>query len=251
MNKKREIIAKRTMLNAERLLLKHIDRFNNLLYGVQISKDTFSFRNKLINGKVKSLTRIIENELYNLCLTNSNHDMLASEDQEEVLEFILRDRPGGNLVESIRNHVGKLNNEVEAYIEASLYFDLQITEGLSILKKNLSNAYNNKFIRKAYREIRNPNSLLIKSKGATVDSGHYKTSVANIKRLLGFVVIETLTNRMVNEFKREGAIGYFVSRGSSYPCDYCDSFVGFHDINDVSSIPPFHGSCYCIVEPVY
>lgn len=37
--------------------------------------------------------------------------------------------------------------------------------------------------------------------------------------------------------------GYFVYRGSSFPCEECDSMVGFHTSPD--DLPPYHPHCVC------
>lgn len=46
----------------------------------------------------------------------------------------------------------------------------------------------------------------------------------------------------------EGKRGYYVYRGSSYPCEICDAQVGFlHDINDEMGKPLFHPNCKCFI----
>ena len=43
-----------------------------------------------------------------------------------------------------------------------------------------------------------------------------------------------------------GKRGYYVYRGSSYPCEICDAQVGFlHDISDTEGLPPQHNHCVC------
>lgn len=55
-----------------------------------------------------------------------------------------------------------------------------------------------------------------------------------------------------DEYEERGAAGYWVGRGSNYPCEaICDLKVGFHDINDKEGFPPFHGHCCCWAIPVY
>lgn len=52
---------------------------------------------------------------------------------------------------------------------------------------------------------------------------------------------------------RSGAKGFYVYRGSSYPCDTCQQECGvFHPIEDAAlSHPPFHGNCVCYAVYVY
>jgi len=52
---------------------------------------------------------------------------------------------------------------------------------------------------------------------------------------------------------RNGALGFYVFRGSSYPCQTCQEQVGvFHPMEEsVWSHPPFHNNCVCYVVYVY
>ena len=248
--KQRERISKKARKDVETLIKSHIDRFNNLLYMTQISYDTFSFKNKVISKKVDNLTNIIENELYNLCINSSLYNLNENENSNDVISFITRDKDSGSLASNIKKYVSVLNSEIEAYIESSLYFDISIANGLKVLKNNLENAYNTDFIVKAYKEVDKPKNNIIKLKGLTVKKGEYKTSLANLKRLAWFVVIESITYRQISIFKNMGFSKVVVLRGSSYPCSYCDSFLGVYDINDFENLPPQHSNCYCYIEPV-
>lgn len=49
----------------------------------------------------------------------------------------------------------------------------------------------------------------------------------------------------------EGADGFYVLRGSNYPCDICDSHVGFHKIEETEHFPLFHGHCCCVAIPIF
>ena len=45
-----------------------------------------------------------------------------------------------------------------------------------------------------------------------------------------------------------GKKGYYVYRGSSFPCEICDAQTGFlHDINDEEGKPQFHPNCCCYI----
>ena len=56
---------------------------------------------------------------------------------------------------------------------------------------------------------------------------------------------------LANDYKEDGAVGYYVFRGSSYPCDLCDSACGFHPLTDMSFFPPLHPHCCCGAVPIY
>lgn len=43
-----------------------------------------------------------------------------------------------------------------------------------------------------------------------------------------------------------GKKGYYVYRGSSFPCEICDAQTGFlHDMSDLEGLPPRHPRCVC------
>lgn len=45
-----------------------------------------------------------------------------------------------------------------------------------------------------------------------------------------------------------GKKGYYVFRGSSYPCEVCDFQTSFpHDASDKAGLPPYHPHCCCYV----
>ena len=48
----------------------------------------------------------------------------------------------------------------------------------------------------------------------------------------------------------DGIEGFFVMRGSSYPCTLCDSMVGFHPATDSDLLPQYHAHCACIAVPM-
>ena len=48
----------------------------------------------------------------------------------------------------------------------------------------------------------------------------------------------------------DGIEGFFVMRGSSYPCALCDSMVGFHPATDSDLLPQYHAHCACIAVPM-
>lgn len=51
-------------------------------------------------------------------------------------------------------------------------------------------------------------------------------------------------------FRRDGAVGYRIERGSDYDCPLCDSYVGpVYPVGEM--ILPIHPRCVCIPVPVY
>lgn len=52
--------------------------------------------------------------------------------------------------------------------------------------------------------------------------------------------------------RKLGAKGYYIERGSSYPCDTCEDHTGrFFPIDDREHIPQYHRNCRCFVVFCY
>ena len=81
--------------------------------------------------------------------------------------------------------------------------------------------------------------------------GVYHSAFQNIVRNAQGTISIAWERQQRNYARRNGAIGFRIHRGSSYPCDICDEQVayGVHPITD--DMPPFHSRCCCIVEFVY
>lgn len=67
---------------------------------------------------------------------------------------------------------------------------------------------------------------------------------------LGVLLTTVVAKGWMQNWRREneGKRGYYVYRGSSYPCEICDAQVGFlHAMDDYEGMPPYHPSCKCWV----
>lgn len=83
--------------------------------------------------------------------------------------------------------------------------------------------------------------------------GLYKAGYGNIVRNAQGTIAVAWSKEEYNFAKRSGAIGFIPHRGSSYPCDLCDSHAErFHRIGDPNDPPPlYHSRCCCWTTYVY
>lgn len=76
--------------------------------------------------------------------------------------------------------------------------------------------------------------------------GIYHSAYGNIVRNAQGTISIAWGREQKNYAKRNGAIGFIVFRGSSYPCAICDDEVDggyIHPIGD--AVPPYHVNCVC------
>lgn len=247
--KQREKLSKDGGSYIDVILKDHIEKVILLLYGLPRKAELLDIVSN-DNKDYLKLKEEVEDRVYSMILSQSLSNLQDREEEDEIVGFMFQEVNGTNIADSIVKHIATLSDEIRAYIELSIYFNITVSKGLMILLNNLKNAYSTDLIRKGYDEIKNPATKIIKARGMTVRDGEYKTSIANLKRLATYSILGAITFRQISDFIRNGAIGWVSHRGSSYPCSFCDSKVGFHPISD-HDFPPYHGNCYCHITPQY
>lgn len=112
------------------------------------------------------------------------------------------------------------------------------------VKSQYSDPYTNGIIDRANRKGAN---IQVPSYG----HGIYHSAYGNIVRNAQGTIAIAWGRENKNFAKREGAIGFRIFRGSSYPCPLCDEEVGvgIHPMTD--AVPPLHLNCCCVVEFIY
>lgn len=119
------------------------------------------------------------------------------------------------------------------------YSDSQI---LSAIRTGYKDPYKASVITKARKRDIN---IATPSYGKGIYRNAYQNIIRNARQ-----VISIAWGMMEQEYgKKNNAVGFEVYRGSSYPCDLCDSMVGFHELGD--QFPPFHPQCVCGCRFVY
>lgn len=83
--------------------------------------------------------------------------------------------------------------------------------------------------------------------------GLYRSGYGNIVRNAQGTIAVAWAKEEYNYNKRNGAVGFIPHRGSSFPCDLCDSHAErFHKMNDHNDPPPlYHSRCCCYTTYVF
>lgn len=81
--------------------------------------------------------------------------------------------------------------------------------------------------------------------------GIYHSAYGNIVRNAQGTIAIAWGREDKNYAKRNGAIGFRIFRGSSYPCPLCDSEVDKGIQPMTAKSVPFHLNCRCLVEYIY
>lgn len=231
--------AERSMLyHLERLMRKAAEDIVALLYAKGISVDTLKY-NRLQKQVEESINEIILN------LQESIADIfetLAIADHEEnrntILPFILGENHGMTFDERLTDYVGKYKNELLLLIGAGLLLGIGKSALAKSIGDNLRQPYANPMLKDG---IEAP---------LTYGRGRSNSMYNAISGLTKYGIESAWMQHWELKTKSDGAIGWLVQRGSSYPCAQCDENCGFHSIDEGTNLPQ-HLSCCCYAVPIY
>lgn len=230
--------AERSMLyHLERLMRKAAEDIVALLYAKGISVDTLKY-NRLQKQVEESINEIILN------LQESIADIfetLAIADHEEnrntILPFILGENNGANFDERLTDYVGKYKNELLLLVGAGLLLGIGKSALVKSIGDNLRQPYANPMLKDGIE------------KSISYGRGRTNSMFTAIGDLTRFGIAEAwMKNQYINN-RKDGCVGWLVQRGSHFPCELCDSKVGFHA--DESDLPLYHSHCCCYAVPIY
>jgi hypothetical protein len=232
-------------------------RICTLTYNQGVAPSYFTFekyiqlQNKVdgeINKLMRDLYQIIEQ--YSIACSSLAMNKNDREDELDVIGYINRPIDGRDINARLAEYGEKAKYEFEAMIAAGLLLSKPINAVFNDYKAFLLQPYSSALI----KEVRAQKGVKIAAKrlltrNVSFGAGKYISTTSSLYRLgegtLNYVY------HWADEIymQRNGAIGYNVYRGSSYPCQACDDVVGFHPIG--SYVLPVHPRCVCYKVPIY
>lgn len=157
---------------------------------------------------------------------------------------------------SVRSLINTYTNRFKFEVETWLAIGLSRGLTLSTLKAQFTLFSNLPFNNPLFNEAKKQKDLTatrIQSGGVSYGVGKYTSAENSLVRLGRYAVADITRNAQWHEWTADGApllLGYNVSRGSTYPCSYCDMMCGFHPAGR-AWLPPYHAHCCCIAVPVF
>lgn len=184
----------------------------------------------------------------------SDCELLAVDDRDDERDAILLYMNSERFADTLESHINErchtFYNEVAAVYTAGKMLGQDEDALLSSIKENLEHPWQNEVLVEVRDKITKGE---IEADISDFEEPHFGKGVPiSSKTDLEFRTIQEVVD-VWNEFQwREnygkGAKGYFVLRGSSFPCEECDSHTGvFFPIEDKDNLPQYHRSCRCYV----
>lgn len=177
------------------------------------------------------------------------------EDRDAILLWMNSERNGDNLEGRIGRRGRTWMNEIFAVYMAGRLLGLDKTSLLSSIRANMKHPWDNEVLVAVREKIRRGE---VAGDIEDFDEPHFGTgmeisSLGALQTLTGYAIADAWMHWQHEDAGKQGAKGFYVLRGSSFPCDICQAIVdaGLHEMGDIDAIPPFHNHCCCYVVYTY
>ena len=219
----------------------------SISYKYKIKASLFKFSvNPELNKEVDAVLARLREMLYEYAETLSI--ALDTSQKDDIIGFINEESYGHTLKERLNIYTNRFKYEVEAFIASGLLMGYAASRLLSTIRANLNAPYNNELFRNTV--VRGGMAATrIKSGGISYGQGHSNAARNLLLTLTRNIIGAAWITIFGSNARRNGAIGFYSFRGSSYPCDFCNSQVGYHPIEEYKGY--WHLNCRCNFIFVY
>lgn len=208
----------------------------------------------LFNGAFEDDIELLINDLVNQLLSDCETLAVDTHDRKDTLLLYMNaERHGDTLEGRVKKRVNTFYNELFAVYTAGRLLGKNYDVIFPTIKEYFEKPWDNPIIKEA-REMQEKGEI---EPDYELSEPHFGkgdpiASMTALDRMLRYAVADTWMYWKYLDEKDNGAKGYFVVRGSSYPCDICDMHTGiFYLIGDELSKPQYHLNCCCLVVYSY
>lgn len=220
------------LLSAARRIVKISRRYN-------IPPELFRFSaDPNLQAEVRAVLALLRDALYD---NIRKLDTFEDEDDEFVAPVLTAPYRDKTFREYLAEYTSRWGYEIEAIIAAAglegIKGDAEIVGGI---REYLDRPYDNPWV----KEHRGEGVAVRLQNTPHYGRGKPISASMAISLLLTSVVAKGWMENWAHI--NAGKDGYYVFRGSSFPCEICDAQVGFfHPASDIEGQPPFHANCKC------
>lgn len=172
------------------------------------------------------------------------------DDREKILLYMNEERNGDTLEGRIEKRGRTFLNEVMAVYLAGKLLNRKEGDLLSAIVANFKHPWENEVLVEVREKIRHGE---LAGNVEDFEEPHFGqgieiSSLGALQTITSFAVADAWMWWGYEDALAHGAKGYYVQRGSSYPCEECDSHTGiFYPIGDEDNRPQYHMNCCCYI----
>lgn len=236
----------RRRLDSEKSMREDVERLLDL-FAILLLELFLSGRGDQIEEVIAPIVSMLVEDCHTLGVDDRYSDMDA------ILAHMDMEVGGDTLAGRVDKRCRTFVNEIGAVATAGLLLNKDKSTILESIRANYKHPYDNEILTEVRKEI-DEGRL---SSDYDFSTPHYGrgveiSSMGALETITTFAVADAWMDWQYVEAKERGAVGYYVLRGSSYPCVECDSHTGiFFTIDNEDNKPQYHLNCCCIVVYSY
>ena len=252
---RREKVANALTLLVDALLEDAAAEITRICYRYEVNPTTFTISSSYNEKMMEEIARVMDKLEEDILDLISDYSTLCTTDKEKknmlLLWVLALGRNNQGLRQSLEQRLRMFLGDLEAMIAAAKTANFKTSMAMTIIKGNIHTAYQMPGMQAAFANASLYQAEYIRSHGVKHGNrGSSNSEANNIIRFAKTTLQMAWMHSLWQKYVDDGADGYYVLRGSTYPCDLCDSKVGFHQIDDTDSFPPLHANCCCVAVPV-
>jgi hypothetical protein len=201
-----------------------------------------TFNNPMISPRIQAILDELIAEIISVIddLSVDNR----KERKKDILSYVHEEKNGNTVDNLTEEYVSHFKKELEVGIVAGLILGKKKEDILKAIRNYRDNPWDNPYVKSAQKD--NKGVFAVDFNKPHYGHGVPTASKKALERMGTYVIADAWMEDQYEQNKNKHK-WYKVDRGSSYPCDLCDSYVGIHPISDRDAIPPYHQNCCCFV----
>lgn len=226
--------------NLERLMKEAARRMVNIAYRYKIPPSQFRFSaNSYLQLEINDVVRWLKDRIEETTLRLAVAYEKKPEDGDRIIAYVSARSHGKTFRQRTDVYCNRFKYEVESAIAAGLLLGVAKEKLKQSIYDNLTHPYSSPIFKEAIGEKSIATRLV--SKGITYGVGRPKSMRNALDSLTTHAVSQGWMRHWLNV--HDVASGFYAYRGSSYPCQLCDSKTGWHPIEDYTG--GWHLRCRC------
>ena len=253
---RREMAANGLASLIDALMADATAKMVQIAYKYGIDPENFQMSPQYNEKMFREMSQILdelEDEIFDFIESYSTRCTKNEDKKKMLLLWILSlGKNGKGLRRSLEDRLWMLSRDIEAMIAAAMTAKMDVTRAISTIRSNLHTSYQMPGMQAAFARSSLYKAQYIRTHG--VKKGNRGSSNSESNNIIRFAktTVQMAWMRYHHRlYEEQGAAGYYVMRGSTFPCELCDSMTGFHPIDDIDGYPMYHAHCQCFTVPVF
>lgn len=233
------------------------ERIVTICYRYDVDPESFTISSEYNKDMMDEISEVMDEAEELIMNFIYEYSTLVTKDKDRIATLsawmATLGRGNKNLSDTLYGYMYKSLRDYEAAIASMRYAKLGMADAVNKLKMYKHQIYTMPEVTEAFKHNQDFAAPYIQTlgvqAGAVGISNNGTTNVTNMAKTT-LQMVWMRSERM--DYEDDGAVGYYVLRGSTYPCpNICEPQVGFHPINDIEGFPPFHMNCSCFAIPIF